>query len=836
MAIPNNPAFTQAIIDWFTANPDPITPTNPEVPDPVYGLISNWDTSNITSMASAFDAANTAYSAEVQASIPNFNQNLSSWDTHLVESMENMFSQATMFNNGAAPGVGGVPFTADGDIWNTGAVLSMFQMFGNCAAFNQDVSSWDTHAVTTMQFMFGEATTFNNGAEPGVGGVPFNRTLDSIWDTGQVTDMFYMFGGCAAFNQNVSSWDTHAVTTMNFMFAGATTFNNGAAPGVGGVPFDRTLGSIWNTGQVLSMAGMFFGCVAFNQNVSSWDTHAVTTMFDMFNGATTFNNGAEPGVGGVPFNRTLGSIWDTGAVLFMNGMFFDCAAFNQNVSSWDTNAVTTMQSMFNGATMFNNGAEPGVGGVPFTAVGDIWNTGAVLDMGRMFVNCAAFNQNVSSWDTHAVTTMEQMFNGATTFNNGADPGVGGVPFTADGNIWNTGQVLSMAGMFFGCVAFNQNVSSWDTHAVTIMSGMFLGATMFNNGANPGVGGVPFDRTPNSIWDTRQVLNMYAMFGNCAAFNQNVSSWDTHAVTTMGGMFGGATTFNNGAAPGVGGVPFNRTPNSIWDTGAVLDMVGMFFGCDAFNQNVSSWDTHLVESMENMFEGATLFIGTGLDVWLLTLKPNILDMFINSAVPGSVNNNLIWNTWKTRNAYSIAELAAAGLIEPTPTPTPTPPIVSDICFPAGTPIKTDQGVIPIELLVPGKHTIRRQSIEHVTQTVTLDKYLIAFQPNAVDYKVPNKKTVMSKDHCIVFKGQLVPAYRFLDYSDQVKKVTYSGELLYNVLLATHGVMEVNNMQCETLHPANTIAKVYQNRFKNNLLEKGWTKKQPFSKRLDQKTTF
>jgi hypothetical protein len=101
-------------------------------------------------------------------------------------------------------------------------------------------------------------------------------------------------------------------------------------------------------------------------------------------------------------------------------------------------------------------------------------------------------------------------------------------------------------------------------------------------------------------------------------------------------------------------------------------------------------------------------------------------------------------------------------------------------------------------------------------VTLDKYLIAFQPNAVDYKVPNKKTIMSKDHCIVFKGQLVPAYRFLDYSDQVKKVTYSGELLYNVLLATHGVMEVNNMQCETLHPANTIAKVYQNRYKAKLL--------------------
>ena len=38
--IPNN-AFTQAIIDWFTLNPDPITPTNPEIAIPIYGKISH---------------------------------------------------------------------------------------------------------------------------------------------------------------------------------------------------------------------------------------------------------------------------------------------------------------------------------------------------------------------------------------------------------------------------------------------------------------------------------------------------------------------------------------------------------------------------------------------------------------------------------------------------------------------------------------------------------------------------------------------------------------------------------------------------------------------------
>lgn len=143
----------------------------------------------------------------------------------------------------------------------------------------------------------------------------------------------------------------------------------------------------------------------------------------------------------------------------------------------------------------------------------------------------------------------------------------------------------------------------------------------------------------------------------------------------------------------------------------------------------------------------------------------------------------------------------------PAPVPVPVPVSNICFPAGTPIKTDQGVVPIERLVPGTHTIYTQPIEHLTQTVTLDKYLIAFHPSALDYNVPNKLTLLSKDHKIAFKGQHVPAYRFLDYSDKVKKVTYTGEVLYNVLLATHGVMEVNNMFCETLHPANLIAKLY-----------------------------
>ena len=141
---------------------------------------------------------------------------------------------------------------------------------------------------------------------------------------------------------------------------------------------------------------------------------------------------------------------------------------------------------------------------------------------------------------------------------------------------------------------------------------------------------------------------------------------------------------------------------------------------------------------------------------------------------------------------------------------TPPI-SNICFPSKTPIKTDQGIVPICKLDTSYHTIARQPILHVTQTVTLDPYLICFEKDAIERNYPNKLTVMTKDHEIMYNNQLVPAYRFLDMSNKVKKVKYSGEVLYNVLMAEHSVMSVNNLVCETLHPNNAIAKLYMSNF-------------------------
>jgi hypothetical protein len=139
----------------------------------------------------------------------------------------------------------------------------------------------------------------------------------------------------------------------------------------------------------------------------------------------------------------------------------------------------------------------------------------------------------------------------------------------------------------------------------------------------------------------------------------------------------------------------------------------------------------------------------------------------------------------------------------------PPVVpSNICFPAGTLIRTDQGEVAIEKLQRGKHTLGRQVIKHITQTISTDKYLIRVEKGAFGKNKPTKPIIISKDHKLELQGALVPAYRLLDYTEEVKKVKYNGEILYNVLLEEHGTMIVNNLRCETLDPTSPIGCLYR----------------------------
>jgi hypothetical protein len=134
-------------------------------------------------------------------------------------------------------------------------------------------------------------------------------------------------------------------------------------------------------------------------------------------------------------------------------------------------------------------------------------------------------------------------------------------------------------------------------------------------------------------------------------------------------------------------------------------------------------------------------------------------------------------------------------------------ISNTCFPANTPITTDQGVVPIEQINPLKHTIRNKKIIAITQTVTNDDYLVCFEKNAISNNIPCEKTIVSKNHLIFNKGNMIKAKSFIGKYENIYKIKNNNEILYNILLEKYDKMIVNNLICETLHPDNMIAKLY-----------------------------
>ena len=150
--------------------------------------------------------------------------------------------------------------------------------------------------------------------------------------------------------------------------------------------------------------------------------------------------------------------------------------------------------------------------------------------------------------------------------------------------------------------------------------------------------------------------------------------------------------------------------------------------------------------------------------------------------------------------------------PEPIPPEPEPVVSDICFPAGTPIKTDQGFIAIENIKPNLHTINKKPIVCITKTISPDNFLIEIQKNALGFNYPTHNTLMSQHHKVFFQGKMLEANAFLNKFNVIK-VKYTGEILYNVLMEDYSKISVNNLICETLHPDNIVAKLYTKMHKN-----------------------
>ena len=202
----------------------------------------NFDTSNVTGMASMFSDCSSLTSLDV-----------SKFDTTNVTDMGAMFLSCSSLTS------------LDVSKFDTSKVTNMRCMFTACSSLTSlDVSKFDTSNVTNMVEMF-----YDCGSITG---------LDlRNFDTSKVTDMGWMFWGCSSLTSlDLSKFDTSKVTDMFAMFEGCSSLTS----------LDL---SNFDTSKVTNIESMFCGSWNLKTIYASnkFDTSKVSNSYDMFYNCTS---------------------------------------------------------------------------------------------------------------------------------------------------------------------------------------------------------------------------------------------------------------------------------------------------------------------------------------------------------------------------------------------------------------------------------------------------------------------------------------------------------------------------------------------------------------------
>lgn len=579
-----------------------------------------------------------------------FNQDISGWNTGVIESMHGMFSNCQAFNQPIG-------------VWDTSQVYDMSSMFSNCVNFNQPLNDWNLSNCEDIGEMFYNCASFNQSLRD--------------WDTSSISNMSQTFAGCESFNGSLYNWDTSYVNSMWQTFQYASSFN-------------QPIGH-WDVSEVEDMDQMFQGCTNFNQPIGNWDVSLVEYMDEMFQGCTNFN-------------RDIG-LWQVISVVTMDDMFYGAESFNQDLSQWCVKKIRSAPSYFD-EEAYNwvlprpkwgtCPGEPEVEAFEFTVTSDDTNRGSetfsvsmtnpqnpwVLEAdgaviasnewvsgevvkstswgGVIILTHSGLRNRVVQYKVKAVAEVVVLSSGyahgsgvartvdVTKFSStivSHQMSLGSVNLTVPNTL--PAHVKSMNRMFAGCDLFNQDITGWDVSNVTNMREAFLYASEFHQPigswdvSNVTTFEMMFQGCTDfnqdlSAWRTLSALDFSDMFSNCAAFNQNLDSWSVGTVTSTRRMFDGALSFNqpllswdmssvtkaNGMFSGC--VAFDQSLNA-WDTSSFVDVYDMFYNCTAYDQPMSNWNTSNVTSASSMFKGCTNF-NRDISMWDMRLVWYIQSMF------------------------------------------------------------------------------------------------------------------------------------------------------------------------------------------------------------------
>lgn len=172
------------------------------------------------------------------------------------------------------------------------------------------------------------------------------------------------------------------------------------------------------------------------------------------------------------------------------------------------------------------------------------------------------------------------------------------------------------------------------------------------------------------------------------------------------------------------------------------------------------------------------------VYKLTINPTTYYLSVDKIMTAL---NTIWNFQNMAPEYGAIEINA--------------------CFNENTLIKTNIGDVKISELDPLKHMIDNKKIVKITSQILLDTYVILIQKNAIGENIPDADLLISQDHLVKYNNEMTTAKELLNKNLNVIKKKYIGEKYYNILLEKYDIIKVHNLEVETLHPDNIMAKFF-----------------------------
>ena len=287
-----------------------------------------------------------------------------------------------------------------------------------------------------------------------------------MWNLSNVETVASMFEGASAFNQELGSWDTSNIIDTRRLFAAATSFKDGSL-------------SSWDVSRMVNLDETFSGATSFNGDLGNWNLSNVKSLRQMFAGADSFHQNLctwkqymllnKPITNGMFMKSGCPSSADPFVTQRDVGpLCYYCAQRPCN----DDSEVQCLPLM-HGDELRKVIAAYRLDSTRYTAVASTyghpigkWNTSQLYDFRYAFFNDHRFTDDISEWDTSNAISMVSMFNGATYFR---------------GNLssWDVSRVIYTSDMFKNAEWFNGDISMWNLSNIHYADRMFYGATRFN---------------------------------------------------------------------------------------------------------------------------------------------------------------------------------------------------------------------------------------------------------------------------------------------------------------------------------------------------------------------